>query len=84
MRQGIEDGVDAESVAGTGEPVEVRAALALALEGVAVIGVVRDEHHQMSAMVEDRAGVRLPAVGAALGGLEAATEPCGHDVHGSL
>src|SRR3989442_2342070 len=68
MRHRINQRVDAERVAETREPVEVRAVFAFALEGVAVIGIVRDEHHQMGFVVKDRAGVWLPAVGAALRG----------------
>src|SRR5882672_283494 len=75
MRHRINQRVDAERVAETREPVEVRAVFAFALEGVAVIRIVRDEHHQMGFVVKDRAGVWLPAVGAALRGLTAGAEP---------
>ena len=74
MRHRIDQRVDAERVAETREPVEVRAVFAFALEGVAVVRIVRDEHHQMPFVVKDRAGVWLPAVDAALRG-SAGAEP---------
>src|SRR5262245_15198785 len=53
MRESVDERVDAERVSDAGEALEVGAALALALEGVAVIGVVGDHHEHVFLIVED-------------------------------
>ena len=59
--------VDAERVALRRELQEVRVVVALALERVAEVGVVRHQHHDVPVLVvEDGAHVRHRAVPAAL------------------
>src|SRR5262249_15458895 len=73
VAQRVEQRVDAKGVADSGEPIEVRAVLTFALECIAVVGIVRDEHQHVTLVVQDCAGVRHLAVNA-LGSL-ASTKP---------
>ena len=62
----IDNGVDAERVALGGKLQEVAVVVALALEGVAEVGVVGHQHHDAAAvLVHDGAHVRYGAVAAA-------------------
>src|SRR6476619_4728560 len=53
VRQRVEQGVDPERVAVHGELVEVARVVSLALEGVAEVGVVRDENDQPAVRIGD-------------------------------
>src|SRR5436190_24330090 len=74
MREGVKDDVDPDGVAVGGKVVEVLAVLAFALESVAEVGVVGNEHDHVSVRIENRAGVGHGAVGSALGGAPAGTK----------
>src|SRR5262245_51174807 len=64
----VEDDVDAEGIARTGELVEILSAVAFALEGVPEVGVVRHDHQKMPRAVHDASDVRLGAERPTLGG----------------
>ena len=72
VRQRVEQHVDPERVAVHGELVEVARVVSFALEGVAEIGVVRDENDQPAVLIGDTTCVRLGAVRAAFGGVAGA------------
>ena len=74
MAHRVEQRVDAERVPDACECVEIGAVLPLTFERVAEIRIVRDEDHEIPAVVEDPAGVRHLAVDA-LGCAPAAAEP---------
>src|SRR2546426_2145465 len=66
VRHRVHEEIHADCVASNGELEEVLAAVALALERIAEVSVVADEHHDATVIVEDGAGVRCGAVRAAL------------------
>src|SRR5262245_50509542 len=66
VRQRIQQRIDAERIPRSREVFEVLAAVALALERVAEVGVVRHHDEDVTEVVRDRAHVRLRAAAAAL------------------
>src|SRR5262245_14537190 len=67
VRHRVQKGVDAKGVPDGSESKEVLLAVALALEGIAEVGVVGDQHEDASALVQDSPHVWLGAVDSALG-----------------
>src|SRR5262245_50572794 len=58
VRHGVEEDVDAKRIAFRGKTIEVPAIFAFALERVAEVGVVRDDHDDVAMRVLDGAHVR--------------------------
>ena len=63
----VQQGVDPERVAEAGKAFEVDAAFAFALERIAVVGVVGDQHEHVALLIENDARVRDLAVDALRG-----------------
>ena len=64
MRERVQQRVDAECIAGAGKLIEVGAVLSFTLEGITVVGVVRDEDEDAAVAfrVQNRPGMRDLAV----------------------
>src|SRR5262249_32716447 len=63
----VQEGVDAERVANTREPLKVGAAVTFTLECVAEIGIVPAQHDHVATLIEDGASVWDRALRSALG-----------------